>query len=156
MHVPISTENGMDRCQTHCIHPEAIEKALTKMPEAAHLLKLADFYKLFGDATRLAIISALGNAELCVCDLCAVLNMKQPAVSHQLRTLRQARIVTARRDGKIIYYTLNDEHVRKVLSLGLAHLCEPHEMMEAFFYASTHDEKIPGTKPGLRGLRRQD
>jgi ArsR family transcriptional regulator, lead/cadmium/zinc/bismuth-responsive transcriptional repressor len=88
--------------------------------------------ELFGDTTRLAIICALGNTELCVCDLCTVLNMKQPAVSHQLRTLRQARIVTARRDGKIIYYTLNDEHVRKVLSLGLAHLCEPHEMMEAF------------------------
>lgn len=132
MQEQISADKGFDRCRTHCIHPEAIKKALAKMPDAAQLLKLAEFYKLFGDATRLAIIGALGNAELCVCDLCAVLNMKQSAVSHQLRTLRQARIVTARRDGKIIYYTLNDAHVRKVLRVGLAHLCEPKELAEAY------------------------
>lgn len=127
MKISASIDTHPEGCQTLRIHPEAIDRALRYMPSTSHLNELAEFYKLFGDPTRLSIIAALGTAELCVCDLCAVLKMKQPAVSHQLRTLKQARIVTSRREGKIVYYTLNDEHVRKVLNLGLAHLYEPRE-----------------------------
>jgi len=101
------------------------------MPEAGLLAELSDFYKLFGDGTRLRILAALSIAELCVCDLSALLEMKQPAVSHQLRVLKQGRIVRARREGKVVYYALNDEHIRHVLRVGLEHLGEPTETAEA-------------------------
>ena len=120
-----------DDCLTQCIHPRAIDAARRRMPEGRVLAELADFYKLFGDGTRLRILAALGIGELCVCDLSALLGMKQPAVSHQLRVLKQARIVKARRDGKVVYYTLSDDHIRHVLAVGLAHLGEPRETAEA-------------------------
>ena len=117
-------ENGLDRCNVPCIHPEAIQTALAKMPESLALEQLADFYKLFADPTRLRILAALSSTELCVCDLGALLDLKQPAVSHQLRILRQSRIVTSRRDGRVLYYSLNDEHIRDVIRVGLEHLGE--------------------------------
>ena len=94
------------------------------MPEAVDLYELADLFKLFGDSTRMAILWALSESEMCVCDLCALLNMKQPAVSHQLKNLKQARVVKARRDGKVIYYSLDDEHIRALLNLGMEHVQE--------------------------------
>jgi ArsR family transcriptional regulator len=116
----------MDKCATQCIHPEAIETVLGHMPASDKLIQLADFYKMFADGTRIRILAALGEAELCVCDLSILLEMKQPAVSHQLRILRQTRIVSARRQGRVIYYSLTDDHIRKVLSVGLDHIGEPH------------------------------
>ncbi|MBI5551971.1 MAG: helix-turn-helix transcriptional regulator [Desulfobacterales bacterium] len=115
-----------------CIHPETIRLVQEKMPASSVLAELADFYKLFGDGTRLRILTALSIAELCVCDLSALLDMKQPAVSHQLRVLKQGRVVRARREGKVVYYALNDEHIRNVLQVGLEHLGERQEVEEVF------------------------
>lgn len=114
-----------------CIHPQVIRKVRAAMPQADLLAELSEFYKLFGDGTRLRILAALSIAELCVCDLSALLEMKQPAVSHQLRVLKQGRTVRARREGKVVYYALNDEHIRHVLRVGLDHLGEPTEVVEA-------------------------
>ena len=94
------------------------------MPDPVDLYELSDLFKLFGDSTRLGILWALSESEMCVCDLCAMLKMKQPAVSHQLKNLKRSRIVKARRDGKIVYYSLEDEHIRKLLNLGMEHTQE--------------------------------
>jgi ArsR family transcriptional regulator len=94
------------------------------MPDSIALYNVADLFKLFGDSTRLGILWALSESEMCVCDLCALLKMKQPAVSHQLKNLKQSRVVKARRDGKIVYYSLKDEHIRRVLNLGMEHTQE--------------------------------
>jgi len=88
------------------------------------LYDVADLFKLFGDSTRLGILWALSESEMCVCDLCALLKMKQPAVSHQLKNLKQSRVVKARRDGKVIYYSLDDDHIRRLLNLGMEHVQE--------------------------------
>ena len=94
------------------------------MPEQVALYQLADLFKLFGDSTRISILWALSESEMCVCDLCALLKMKQPAVSHQLKNLKQSRVVKARREGKIVYYSLDDEHIRRLLNLGMEHILE--------------------------------
>jgi ArsR family transcriptional regulator len=94
------------------------------MPDHIKIFDLADLFKLFGDSTRLSILWALSESEMCVCDLCALLKMKQPAVSHQLKNLKQSRIVKYRRDGKVIYYSLDDEHIRDLLNLGMSHVQE--------------------------------
>ncbi len=113
-----------EACEVPCIHHERVRAARARMPASPALRELADFYRLFGDPSRIAILWALGDGELCVCDLGALLGMKQPAVSHQLKTLRQARIVRSRRDGKVVYYTLDDEHIRRLLDMGLEHMGE--------------------------------
>jgi ArsR family transcriptional regulator, lead/cadmium/zinc/bismuth-responsive transcriptional repressor len=113
-----------ETCETIGIHPEAISMVSAKMPESSFLVELADLFKLFGDNTRIRILWALSESEMCVCDLCALLEMKQPAVSHQLKNLKQARIVKTRREGKVIYYSLNDEHIRSLLNLGMEHIQE--------------------------------
>jgi ArsR family transcriptional regulator len=94
------------------------------MPDPIALYDVADLFKLFGDSTRLGILWALSESEMCVCDLCALLKMKQPAVSHQLKNLKQSRVVKARRDGKVIYYSLDDDHIRRLLNLGIEHIQE--------------------------------
>lgn len=121
-----------DGCQIRSIHPRTIRSVAQKMPENRLIREAAAFFKLFGDETRLRILSALSLGELCVCDLCVLLGMKQPAISHQLRTLKQARIVRPRRDGKVVFYSLRDEHIRNVVEMGLEHLCESEEQMEAW------------------------
>jgi ArsR family transcriptional regulator len=94
------------------------------MPPEADLNSLSEFFKLFSDKTRTGILWALSLDEMCVCDLSMLLKMKQPAISQHLKSLRQMRMVRTRRDGKVIYYTLDDEHIRKVLNLGLQHIQE--------------------------------
>jgi len=94
------------------------------MPDPIALYDAADLFKLFSDSTRLGILWALSESEMCVCDLCALLKMKQPAVSHQLKNLKQSRVVKARRDGKVIYYSLDDDHIRRLLNLGMEHVRE--------------------------------
>ena len=111
-------------CETNGIHTDIIHFVKKKLPDADALSELADWFKLFGDGTRVAILWALSESEMCVCDLSALLKMKQPAISHQLKNLKQARIVKARRDGKIVYYSLDDDHIRKMLDSGLEHLRE--------------------------------
>lgn len=113
-----------DTCSVTAIHVDRIEKVEKGMPEQDSLYALADLFKLFGDSTRLRILWALSESELCVCDLCVLLKMKQPAVSHQLKNLKLARIVKSRREGKIVFYSLQDEHIRDLLNLGMAHVSE--------------------------------
>lgn len=119
-----NTNDAVETCITKGIHGEIIRSVNRKMPDPVDLYELADLFKLFGDSTRLGILWALSESEMCVCDLCALLKMKQPAVSHQLKNLKQSRIVKARRDGKIVYYSLEDEHIRKLLNLGMEHTQE--------------------------------
>lgn len=115
----------MDVCTTKGIHLKTVRHVSNKMPDTVELDELAELFKLFGDRTRIAILWALSESEMCVCDLCALLEMKQPAVSHQLKNLKQARVVKSRRDGKVIYYALDDDHIRKLLNLGMEHIQEP-------------------------------
>jgi len=117
-------QESIESCITKGIHRNVIRTVKQSLPDPIHLYDLADLFKLFGDSTRLGIIWALSESEMCVCDLCALLKMKQPAVSHQLKNLKQARIVKSRRDGKVIYYSLDDDHIRKLLNLGMEHILE--------------------------------
>lgn len=111
-------------CAITVLHEELVNKALATMPEEGCIREAADFFKVLGDAARLKIIHALKSSEMCVCDLVAVLGMKQPAVSQHLRTLRDARLVKYRKDGKVVYYSIHDDHVRKIGELGIEHVME--------------------------------
>jgi len=118
------TPDTMETCITKGIHRDIIRSVKQSMPDPIDLYDLADLFKLFGDSTRLGILWALSESEMCVCDLCALLRMKQPAVSHQLKNLKQTRVVKSRRDGKVIYYSLDDDHIRNLLNLGMEHIQE--------------------------------
>jgi ArsR family transcriptional regulator len=113
-----------DRCLCATVHEEQVEAAKKVEVPVARLLGLAELFKVFGDPSRLRILTALGAAELCVCDLAMALDMSQSAVSHQLAVLRGARLVRARRDGKSMFYSLDDEHVRGIIELASTHLSE--------------------------------
>jgi len=109
-------------CDCNVIHQDSVDKALSKMPKEDIFYKLADFYKLIGDTTRCKILFAIDQHEMCVCDLANVLSMSKSSVSHQLSTLRRSGIVKSRKEGKEVYYTLDDEHVCKVFEIGLEHI----------------------------------
>ena len=94
------------------------------MPDEAQLGELADLFKVFGDSTRIRILFVLFESEVCVCDLAETLNMNQSAISHQLKTLKQAKLVTSRREGKSVFYSLADEHVRTIIGQGMEHILE--------------------------------
>lgn len=111
-------------CACTIQHPDAIEKAREGSVDEDLIQMLADFFKLFSDPTRLRILKALGITELCVCDLSQLLEMSQSAISHQLAILRRSRIVKPRREGKTVYYSLDDEHVSDVLRLSIEHMEE--------------------------------
>ncbi|MCP4133415.1 MAG: helix-turn-helix transcriptional regulator [bacterium] len=103
---------------------EEIISLKNSMPPNDTLIDLAEFFKVFGDPTRVRIIYALANVEMCVCDIASLLEMEQSAISHQLRKLKQARLVKQRREGKSIFYSLNDEHVKRIFDMGLEHVEE--------------------------------
>ncbi|PKL10157.1 MAG: transcriptional regulator [Spirochaetae bacterium HGW-Spirochaetae-7] len=113
-----------DRCLCTIVHDEPVAAARAAETPVARLLGLAELFKVLGDPSRLRILTALGVAELCVCDLATALDMSQSAVSHQLSTLRVARLVRARREGKAMFYTLDDEHVSGIVGLASTHLAE--------------------------------
>ena len=113
-----------DVCQCTEVHPDAISITRAGMPEEETLYDLADLFKLFADSTRIRILSALSVSELCVCDIAQLLGMTQSAISHQLRLLKNGKLVRARRDGKTVYYALADEHVRSVIVQGMEHVNE--------------------------------
>jgi ArsR family transcriptional regulator, lead/cadmium/zinc/bismuth-responsive transcriptional repressor len=115
---------GLDSQVCNVIHPMAVQRVLKRMPSEEALSGLSEFFKLFSDKTRVGILWALSLSEMCVCDLSMLLKMKQPAISQQLKSLRQMRIVRTRRDGKVIYYALDDDHIRTVLDFGLRHTKE--------------------------------
>ncbi len=111
-------------CQQEHQHPEHIRQVREMMPDDDSLYDLSEVFRVFGDSTRIRILYALFESELCVCDLAKLLGLTQSAVSHQLRILKDAKLVRFRREGKSIFYSLDDEHVRSILSMGMEHLHE--------------------------------
>ena len=111
-------------CDVTCVHNQIIEAVKEKMPAEELLNELADFYKVFGDATRIKILCVLLRSEMCVCDLAEMLGMTQSAISHQLRVLKQMKLVKNRREGKTVYYSLEDGHIQNIISQGMEHIME--------------------------------
>lgn len=111
-------------CETVEVHEELLKIVNETMPPEEELDSLAGLFKVFGDATRIRILFVLFEAEVCVCDLARTLNMTQSAVSHQLRILKQSHLVKNRREGKSIFYSLADEHVRTIIAQGREHILE--------------------------------
>ena len=103
---------------------ELVSGVKAEMPDEELLYDLAELFRIFADSTRIKILYALFEAEMCVCDIAELLGMTQSAISHQLRVLKQAKLVRFRREGKTIYYSLADDHVRTIIGMGLEHLCE--------------------------------
>lgn len=116
--------NGVERCDEFCTHGDIIQTVQPAMPKEEHLYDLAELFKIFGDSTRIRILYVLFEAEVCVCDIAEVLKMTQSAISHQLRILKQAKLVKSRRDGKTVYYSLADDHVRTIIDQGMEHIEE--------------------------------
>lgn len=114
----------MDCCEEHIVHMDAVETARRQMPDDDIMTAASDFFKAFSDKTRLRILTALVSAELCVCDIATLLGMSQSAISHQLRFLKQARLVKSRKNGKTVYYALCDDHIQTILAQGIAHVQE--------------------------------
>lgn len=117
-------QNGVECCDSVCIHEELLQKVTAQMPREEELYDLAELFKVFGDSTRIRILFVLFEAEVCVCDLAEALQMTQSAVSHQLKILKQAKLVKNRRAGKSIFYSLADDHVRAIIGQGLEHIEE--------------------------------
>lgn len=115
---------NIESCQTTIIHKDTIKKVQEKLPKDDVLYDLADLFKIFSDRTRIKILCALFQQELCVCDLAALLDMTQSAISHQLRVLKSSRLVKFRREGKVIYYSLCDDHVEHIFNEGFKHVTE--------------------------------
>lgn len=114
----------LDRCESVEIHQELLQIVNEKMPQEEELYDLAELFKVFGDSTRIRILFVLFEAEVCVCDLAEALNMTQSAVSHQLKILKQNKLVRSRREGKSVFYSLADSHVRTIIDQGLEHIEE--------------------------------
>ena len=111
-------------CECEIIHEDVVKRVKATFPKDEMIFDLADFYKIFGDTTRVKILYALDKSELCVCDISALLAMSVSAVSHQLRTLRESNLVRTKRQGKVIYYSLADDHVKSILECGIDHISE--------------------------------
>ena len=114
----------LEKCEFLCVHEDVVQNVLQKMPEEETLFDLAEFFKVFGDSTRIRILYALKETELCVCDIASLLDLTQTAVSHQLRVLKQSKLVKARRSGKTVFYSLDDDHIHSILDMGIHHLEE--------------------------------
>lgn len=113
-----------EACEEHHCHESAVQEAEMQMPDDDMLFEVSEFFKALSDSSRLKIITALVSQELCVCDLCEIVSQSQSAVSHQLRVLRAARIVKFRRDGKQVYYSIDDAHIAEILRTTIRHLSE--------------------------------
>lgn len=119
-----TTDTEIECCETVCVHDNILEKINREMPAEEELYDLAELFKIFGDSTRIRILFVLFEAEVCVCDLAEILNMTQSAVSHQLRILKQSKLVSSRREGKQVFYSLADDHVRTIIAQGREHIEE--------------------------------
>lgn len=115
---------GQEVCACEIIHEETVHAVADAMLSKETYLSLAQLFKLFGDGTRVQILHALELHEMCVCDLAALLGVTKSAVSHQLKQLRLSRLVKYRRDGQVVYYSLADDHVKRIIDLGLEHIAE--------------------------------
>ena len=117
-------EYELEFCECKQIHCEAVNLVADRIPNEFEMADMAEFFKVFGDSTRIKILYSLFEAELCVCDIAELLNMTQPAISYQLKVLKQARLVKNRREGKTIFYSLADEHVKTIIGMAKQHLEE--------------------------------
>lgn len=118
--------NG-DGCEVSLLHPPAVFAARAALAALPPVAEIARLFALLADPTRLRLVAALASGELCVCDLAAATGINRTTISHQLRTLREGRIVRARREGRVIFYALDDEHVRDLLAMGIAHAAEERD-----------------------------
>lgn len=120
----MTDEREVECCGFLCVHEQVVDRVLSEMPDDERLYDLAELFKVFGDSTRIKILYALFEAELCVCDIAQLLSLTQSAVSHQLRVLKNARLVKPRREGKTVFYSLADDHVRRMIAQGMDHIME--------------------------------
>lgn len=114
----------LESCDVPCLHPEVVRDARAALLPPTEAQDLATLFSVLADPTRVRLVAALAARELCVCDLANVLGMRQSAVSHQLRLLRALRVVRARKEGRVVYYSLDDAHVAGLLAQGLEHVRE--------------------------------
>ena len=111
-------------CEDIILHGDIIEKVKKQMPTADTVMRVSELFKVFGDITRVNILCVLFEAELCVCDIAKLLGMTHSAISHQLRILKSARLVKYRREGKVVFYSLDDDHVSEIFDMALRHVSE--------------------------------
>ena len=114
-------------CDCEVIHGDIVNAVKNRMPDDQDIYDLSDFFKVLGDSTRMRIIWALDESEMCVCDIAVLLNMTKSAISHQLRALREANLVKFRKEGKTVYYSLKDDHVRDIYEIGMEHIKEKYK-----------------------------
>ncbi len=116
-----------DTCEVSVIHDDVLARVRDRMPPEEPVYEVSELFKVFGDSTRSRIICALNIEEMCVCDLAALLNMTHSAVSHQLRILKVAHIVKSRKEGRVVYYSLDDEHIADIFAMAFDHIMERFE-----------------------------
>ena len=116
----------IDMCDCNVIHKEVVETVKKQMPKERQVEVISNFYKIFSDVTKLKILWALNIAEMCVCDIAVLINVTKSAISHQLRVLKQAKLVKFRKEGKIVYYSLDDEHVSEMYEMAKRHIEESY------------------------------
>lgn len=114
----------VEHCDFIHVHEDAVKEVQSNLPAEEDLIDLAGFFKVFGDVTRIKILCVLIQSEMCVCDLAQTLNMTQSAISHQLRMLKQMKLVTNRREGKTVFYSLADSHIKTIVNQGMEHIRE--------------------------------
>ncbi len=113
-----------EMCDCEVIHSDVVNRARELMEDTEILYAVSDFFKVMCDSTRMRIMAALDNGEMCVCDLSELLNMTKSAISHQLKVLKDAKLVKSRRDGKNVFYSLMDDHVKSIIEMGIEHIKE--------------------------------
>ena len=117
-------QQNAECCEEFCTHGDVLKRVQELLPDVEELYDLAELFKVFGDTTRIRILFGLFESEMCVCDIAALLGMTQSAISHQLRALKNAKLVTSRREGKTVFYSLADDHVKTIIDQGLEHILE--------------------------------
>lgn len=117
-------DQNFEICESNVIHHDVVLSVSEKLPPEELIYDLSEMFKVFGDSTRARIICVLSVSEMCVCDIAALLNMSSSAISHQLRILKQSRIVRSRRKGKVVYYHLDDDHIEQIFKIAFEHLTE--------------------------------
>ena len=121
------TGEPIDVCEVSVIHEDVLARVRAKMPDETPVYEVSELFKVFGDYTRARIICALNVEEMCVCDLAALLGMSQSAISHQLRLLKVSRIVKSRKQGRVVYYSLDDAHIGQIFAMAFDHVMEEME-----------------------------
>ena len=119
--------NKIESCNCSYIHEDILSRVKEHLPKEEVLYELAEIFKVFGDSTRIKILCAIFEGEMCVCDMAELLGVSQSAVSHQLRVLKQARLVKFRKEGKTVFYSLDDCHISQIFSCGLEHIEERYK-----------------------------